>query len=410
MALIPINTSRLAPHSMVFAAVATHRAHGDIRGAKLRVGVVDTPAGTTLFLCGDVMIGRGIDQILPHSVPPRLFEPYVRSALGYVELAERAHGPVRRPAGFEYVWGDALAELARRQPAARIVNLETAITTCEDAWPGKGIHYRTHPGNVECLASARIDCCSLANNHVLDWGRAGLAETLATLRSAGIRVTGAGADLRRAMAPATIDVAQEQRVLVFAGATRDSGVPQEWGAGDETPGIHLLPDLSPRTVAGVASQVREHARTGDLVVWSIHWGANWGYDIGRAQQRFARGLIDEAGVDVVHGHSSHHVKAIEVHEGRLILYGCGDFLNDYEGIGGNESYHAERSLMYFPTLDAAGSLQALCMVPALTRRLRINRSGPEDAVWLAEMLSREGRALGTRAVLRPDASLELEWS
>ena len=45
-------------------------------------------------------------------------------------------------------------------------------------------------------------------------------------------------------------------------------------------------------------------------------------------------LIEEAGVPVVHGHSSHHPKAIEVYEGRLILYGCGDFLNDYEGIAG----------------------------------------------------------------------------
>ena len=123
---------------------------------------------TTLFLYGDVMTGRGIDQILPHPSQPQLFEPYVRSALGYVELAEEKGGPLPRSVDFAYVWGDALRELDRLRPHARIVNLETAVTVAEDAWPGKGIHYRMHPGNVGCLSAAAIDCCVLANNHVLD--------------------------------------------------------------------------------------------------------------------------------------------------------------------------------------------------------------------------------------------------
>jgi poly-gamma-glutamate capsule biosynthesis protein CapA/YwtB (metallophosphatase superfamily) len=72
------------------------------------------------------------------------------------------------------------------------VNLETALTASEDAWPGKGIHYRTGPENGRALAAAGIDCCALANNHVLDWGYAGLAETLRTLAALGIRHAGAG--------------------------------------------------------------------------------------------------------------------------------------------------------------------------------------------------------------------------
>jgi poly-gamma-glutamate capsule biosynthesis protein CapA/YwtB (metallophosphatase superfamily) len=133
-----------------------------------------TAEAPTFFLSGDVMLGRGIDQVLPHPVPPQLHEPYVRSALGYVELAERVSGKLPRPVDFGYVWGDALEELRSRAPQARIVNLETAVTLAEDAWPGKGIHYRMHPRNVACLAAAGIDCCVLGNNHVLDWGQAGL--------------------------------------------------------------------------------------------------------------------------------------------------------------------------------------------------------------------------------------------
>src|SRR4030065_1052838 len=121
----------------------------------------------TLFLCGDVMTGRGIDQVLPHPGDPALHEGYATSALDYVALAERANGPISRPVEFAYIWGDALAEWARIAPDLRIVNLETAVTT-RDAWQrGKGIHYRMHPANTPCLTAARIDCCGLANNHVL---------------------------------------------------------------------------------------------------------------------------------------------------------------------------------------------------------------------------------------------------
>jgi poly-gamma-glutamate synthesis protein (capsule biosynthesis protein) len=143
-----------------------------------------TPDSLTLLLRGDIMLGRGIDQILPNPGELQLFEPYASSAATYVELAERATGPIPKPASFAYVWGDALAELERVRPDARIVNLETAVTVSSDPWPEKRIHYRMHPANVPCLTAAKIDCCVLANNHVLDWGHAGLEETLAALHSA----------------------------------------------------------------------------------------------------------------------------------------------------------------------------------------------------------------------------------
>src|SRR4029453_17016197 len=140
----------------------------------------------TLFLCGDVVTGRGVAQILAHSCPPGIQEPYVRDARDYVALAEDANGPISRPVAPAHIWGDALEELERIAPDARIINLETSVTTSDDSWPGKGIHYRMHPGNVDCLPAARVDVCVLANNHVLDYGRAGLGETIATLTAAGL--------------------------------------------------------------------------------------------------------------------------------------------------------------------------------------------------------------------------------
>jgi poly-gamma-glutamate capsule biosynthesis protein CapA/YwtB (metallophosphatase superfamily) len=118
----------------------------------------------TLFLCGDVMTGGGLDQVLPHPCPPVLHEESSASALDYVALAERAHGRIPRPFDFGHVWGEALVELDRVRPAARIINLETSITTHAEPFP-KSINYRMSPENVGVLSAAGIDCCAVANNH-----------------------------------------------------------------------------------------------------------------------------------------------------------------------------------------------------------------------------------------------------
>jgi poly-gamma-glutamate synthesis protein (capsule biosynthesis protein) len=362
----------------------------------------------TLFLCGDLMTGRGIDQVLPHPSSPRLYEPYMTSALDYVALAERANGVIPCPVDYAYIWGAALEALDEVRPDARIVNLETSITTSEDATP-KGINYRMHPGNAQVLAAARIDCCTLANNHVLDWGERGLLETLETLARAGVATAGAGRDLRAARAPAVLEVGGERRVLVFGLGAADSGIPRSWEAGDSRAGVHLLPDLSDRTVAEISHLVRATKRPGDLAVASIHWSANWGYDIPAAHRRFAHALVDHAAIDVVHGHSSHHPKAIEVYRDRPIFYGCGDFLNDYEGIGGYEEFRSDLSLMYFPTFELpAGRLVRLEMRPLQIRNFRLNRPSDADAAWLRDMLERECHRFGHHVALRGHA-LELAW-
>jgi poly-gamma-glutamate synthesis protein (capsule biosynthesis protein) len=375
----------------------------------------DSPQGAdktrllTLFMCGDVMVGRGIDQILPHPGDPQLYEPYIRDARDYVRLAERRNGPIKRPVEFDYPWGDALAELERAVPDARIINLETAITVSDQYRP-KGINYRMNPANISCLKAAGVDCCALANNHVLDWDVAGLKETLATLDVAGIRRAGAGRNLEEGMAPAEIPVPGKGRVLVFACGLESSGIGWKWAADSRQPGVQLLPDLSMTSVDTLAEQVQRFKRAGDIAVVSIHWGGNWDYSIPRQQRDFARGLIDRAGVDVIHGHSSHHVKGIEVYRERPILYGCGDLLSDYEGINGHEAFRGELGLMYFLSLEpATGHLQRFEMIPTRLRKLRINTASREEAQWLAEVLNREGRSLGSSAVLGEDLRLTLQW-
>lgn len=362
-----------------------------------------------LFLCGDVMPGRGIDQVLPYPCDPILHETYVRSATGYVALAEAANGPIRRPAGPSYIWGAALEELRHIRPDARIVNLETSITRSEDH-VAKGINYRMSPENAVCLTAAAIDCCVLANNHVLDWGHAGLLETLRTLKRLRIKTAGAGRTIDEAAAPAVLDISGKGRVLVFSFVAMTAGAPADWAAAPRVAGVNLLPDLSEATVAAISGRIAEVRRPRDVIVVSIHWGPNWGYEIPDEQRRFAHALIDNAAVSVIHGHSSHHAKAIEVYRNRLVLYGCGDFLNDYEGIAGHEEYRDDLALMYIADLDPRdGTLAALDLVPLQIRQFRLVRPSGDDADWLRQTLDRESRKFGAGVVPRAGGRLAVSW-
>jgi poly-gamma-glutamate synthesis protein (capsule biosynthesis protein) len=198
-------------------------------------------------------------------------------------------------------------------------------------------------------------------------------------------------------------------VLVFAYGSASAGVPMEWAARKHRAGVNVLDELAPDAARQVARDVRATKQPGDVVIASIHWGGNWGYDVPREHQELAHRLIDEAGVDLVHGHSSHHPRPIEVYRDKLILYGCGDFLNDYEGIGGHESFRPELSLMYLPEFDpASGRLRYLTLIPTCIRRFRVNRASAMDATWLREMLNREGRPFGTSFELQAEAGGALE--
>jgi poly-gamma-glutamate synthesis protein (capsule biosynthesis protein) len=361
----------------------------------------------TLALCGDVMTGRGVDQILRHPGDPRLFEPLVRDARHYLELAEQASGPIAKPVADAYVWGDALAEWDRFSPDARIINLETSITTSNDYWRGKQVHYRMHPDNVACLVAARPSCCSLANNHVLDWGHAGLAETLQTLKRAGLRYAGAGLNQQESQAPVVLEVPGKCRIVVLACGAADSGIPFSWAATRDRPGINLLTDFSECEVHQIQQTLGPVKQPGDLIMASLHWGPNWGYEIPQAHRFFAHRLIDEADVAVVHGHSAHHVMAIEIYRDRLILHGCGDFIDDYEGITGYERFRDDLGLIYFATIECGtGRLIRLQMTPTQIHRMQVRRARREDALWLRDTLNRQSQPFGVEVQLTEDERLE----
>lgn len=333
----------------------------------------------------------------------------MRDARGYVDLAEAVNGTIPKPVSFDYIWGEAIALLDQFQPHVRLINLETSITQSDEFWHGKGINYRMHPANTPCLTSAQIDCCALANNHVLDWGYGGLLETLGSLRQATIQPTGAGVVRQAAEAPAIIEVPGQGRGVVFSFGSTTSGIPEMWAARGDRPGINLLPDFSDQTVQAIQAQVQAVKQPGDVVVASIHWGGNWGYAIDPGAIAFAHALIDRAGVDLIHGHSSHHVKALEVYRDKLILYGCGDLINDYEGISGYETYRDDLGILYFVCVDPqTGTLQDLQMVPTQIKRFQLHCAEQHDVQWLETRLDRECKRFGCR-IKRQEKVLRAHW-
>ncbi len=350
-----------------------------------------------ILLAGDVMTGRGIDQIMPRPCRPDLYEPVVRDARDYVRMAVQANGPIPSPAPMDYVWGEALAEMDRMNPCARIVNLETAVTEDGRPWRGKVIHYRMHPAHVGCLAAARITACSLANNHVLDWGFAGLEQTLLVLRHAGIATAGAGANSKAAGEPAALPLPDGGRLLLFARAECGSGAGLDWAATGSSPGISLLPGLTASDADALGQKVERHRRPGDLVAVSLHWGGNWVESVPAGHRAFARRLIDLGIADIVHGHSSHHPLATEIHRGKLILYGCGDLINDYEGIESRGNLRSDVGCLYAADVDRSnGALRNFEVIAFQMRNFRLSPAHADALAWLAGIFEVGHREFGTR--------------
>jgi poly-gamma-glutamate capsule biosynthesis protein CapA/YwtB (metallophosphatase superfamily) len=298
--------------------------------------------------------------------------------------------------------------LDQMAPDARVINLETTVTSSADFAAGKPVCYRMSPQNVPAVTVARPDACALANNHVLDFGRAGLADTLDALAGAGLRTVGAGRDITQAGQPVTVPVPGGGRAVIFACGAACSGIPPGWAATATRPGVDFLPRLSDAAADGLIARVQAVKKPGDFVVVSIHWGSNWGYDVAAGQVRFAHRLVD-GGADLIYGHSSHHPRPVEVYRGKLVLYGCGDAINDYEGSSGHEEFRGDLRLLYFASVAAdTGALAALHMVPMQARKMRLRHASTADSRWMQAVLERISGRFGSRVTRQHDGAIILQ--
>jgi len=222
----------------------------------------------------------------------------------------------------EYPWGDTLPIL--HGAGWRMCNLECVLSDRGKPAHGKVFRFRSSAKNIAVLQAARINAVSLANNHVLDYGEDALLQMLELLDRAGIAHSGAGANLAQASRLATADVCGKKvGLLAFTDNEPD------WEATASRPGVFYAPaDLGDRRAQGVVEIVRGQRKLCDLLIVSAHWGSNWGYVPESRHVEFAHALVD-AGADLIFGHSSHVFRGIEFYNSRPIVYGAGDFVDDY---------------------------------------------------------------------------------
>ena len=317
----------------------------------------------TLALAGDVMLGRGVNETL-RSVRPE--EP----------------------------WGDTLPLLFSAD--LRIINLECAITEHKRPWSRtpKVFHFRADPVAVDVLRAARIDACSLANNHTLDFEEQGLLDTLAYLEAAGIRYAGAGHDREEAARPALLDAPPIRVALV---AFTDNEPP--FAAGPAKPGTNYLPvSMEPGVLRRVEEAVGAAREAGaETVVFSNHWGPNMVERPREVFRRFARAVVDR-GVDVYYGHSAHVFQGVEIYRGKPILYDTGDFIDDYAV---DPRLRNDRSFLFLVSLDG-GQLRRLELFPVSLPYARVELARGTEREAILDRMVGLSVEMGTTLVRRED--------
>ncbi|CAK4621690.1 hypothetical protein LEN26_020072 [Aphanomyces euteiches] len=363
-----------------------------------------SPSLRLLVLGGDHMLGRAIQLTLPHRT--RLEESLMDSmpAWYYLQLGLRDALPslpsireANRTGG--YLYRHLMPLCTALEPDVTLFNVETSITTCldhEDA-PPKAIHYHTQPDNLFGLVNNLTPSplvVSCANNHVVDFGRKALDnETLPALSRHATpfcRYVGLGKNIEAAATPANIQVG-DVVVQVFAVATCCAGASPQMQATTDRSGVVLLPALNSTaavtTALSILRAVIERAKEpGSLCVLSIHWGPNWAHpaDDGQVFRRqVAHELIDAGLVDCIYGHSSHHLRGVEIYKGKCILYGAGDLVNDYESFTnpGEDCYLKIGAVFAVDVATDSRRVVQITVIPMYMEQLQLVRLGSGSQQW-----------------------------
>ncbi|WP_017342750.1 CapA family protein [Halorubrum sp. T3] len=290
----------------------------------------------------------------------------------------------------EGVWGTTLPRL--RELDALVGNLECCVSDRGERWPGKAYYFRSPPSfAIPALEAAGVSFVSLANNHILDYQEPALHDTRTHLADAGIARAGAGTNADEALEPATFE-AGDLTVAAF-GLTDQSTA---FAATDDDPGTAFARlDPAVRETRALVGELLDRVADldPDLVVASLHWGANWETEPRAVHERFGRWLVDQ-GVDVVHGHSAHVLQGVEVYEESPILYDAGDFVDDYVSYRDREGVRNKRSAL-FELVVRDGDPTALDVRPTEIVDETARLADGDVAEWVRETVAERSAAFGT---------------
>lgn len=198
-----------------------------------------------------------------------------------------------------------------------VANQEFSYSDRGTQMADKEFTFRLPSSRVHILQEIGTDLVTLANNHILDFGREAMLDNCMLLDQAGILRIGAGADLEEAKRPETVEI--KGRRIGFLGASRV--IPEGgWTAGASRPGV-----LATYDPAILIKEIEELRKRCDYLVVYVHWGIERETKPQEYQRTMAKQYID-AGADLVVGSHPHVLQGIEYYKGKPILYSLGNFV------------------------------------------------------------------------------------
>lgn len=293
-------------------------------------------------LGGDLMIGRLVNEYLD-SHPP------------------------------SYVWGNLHSLLHKMD--LNLVNLETTLTRSEKIVP-KVFNFKADPEKVSVLIEGPVHVVNTANNHILDFSKEGLLETLQTLDKAHILHVGTGKNLAQAREPVIIE--KKGIKIGILGCTDNE---PSWKATASRPGTNFIEVGNLRTLRKSIASLRKQV---DLLILSMHWGPNMRKRPHPSFRAFAHDLID-LGVDILHGHSAHVFQGVEIYKKKLILYDNGELIDDYRV---DPVLRNDRSFFFVVKVNEKGVV-SLQMFPILISHCQVNLSQEKQPLEEMEELCKE---------------------
>jgi poly-gamma-glutamate capsule biosynthesis protein CapA/YwtB (metallophosphatase superfamily) len=254
-----------------------------------------------------------VEQAAAAMAPPPVRERIVVHGTGDVSL-DPAYIPALREHGYAHAWSGLDGLFAADD--LTIVNLECPVSTRGTAVE-KAFAFRCDPAALPAAHTAGVDVANFANNHIRDFGRDAMLDSIRHAREAGIAPVGVGADLTAATAPAVVERGGWRiAVLGFGGVVSSA----EWLATPRSPGLASGDDIDL-----MAGAVRAADAVADLVFVTIHWGMELDTTPRPDDIRFAEAMI-EAGADGIFGHHQHRLGPLGVHRDRPIAWGLGNFV------------------------------------------------------------------------------------
>ena len=210
-------------------------------------------------------------------------------------------------------------ELLQIMKDADIMCLNNEFTYSDRGEPlsGKAYTFRAKPERAAILHDMGVDIVQLSNNHVYDYGKLALLDTLDTLEKVGIEYFGAGHNLEEAMEAVYVTI--DEKVVAFVGASRAEKNKMTPQATDTKPGILRCYDTELFLEA-----IKEADANADFVIAVVHWGTEYSYDLEKVQLTTGKEYLD-AGADAIIGGHSHCLQGMEYYDGKPIVYSLGNY-------------------------------------------------------------------------------------